>query len=599
MKRFRPSLQLVILGPALVLILIVGLMLYSLVLRTISDNANQNIHSTLAALLRSAVTIADSEVDRQNRESLVSNADAALTYQLNTRIKLEDFARDQHVGIVVVADHSVDFETGVSEADAKQIAAVAAMSTREQVSGADSLSYYVVSARFAPWNWQILLVKDAGDFQALVRQVRQVYIGSALALLAAVALMILALRQFLVRPIYQIAEDFSSGSTPSYSGIFEFEHLSTRIGDVMQTLQTKTRELETILQSMSDGIAVFDQDMRLSVWNLQYAKLYRYPDQLLRQGAQFADIMRYNVDRGDYGTVDPEEQIDTIVERARTISPPRFEIDRTDGTSIEVRRARMPGGGFVTTYTDITYQKHSARLVAASEAKSRFLENMSHDLRKPITAVIEDCRLLLSPVDQKIDPPAQVVLENIASNATHLLSMVDELLEMARIEAGQVAVRARPTTLQAVINQALRATAPAAKTKGLQLIWESRRDADLLTDTRLLSRILMNLLSNAVEYTTRGAVTIAARLQGETIEISVSDTGRGIARDKLELIFQKFQRVDETSGLTKSGVGLGLGLAISREFAKLLGGDIAVESELDVGSTFTLRFPATQRGKSA
>jgi len=592
MKWIRPSLQLVILGPALALILMVGLLLYFLVLRTISDYASQNIHSTLAALLRGAISIADSEVDRQNRESLVSNANAALAYQLNTRIKLEDFARDQRVGVVVVAHDGVDFETGVSEADAKLIAADAAVNGRDQTSGEGNLSYYVASSRFAPWNWQIVLVKDAGDFQALVSQVRQVYIGSGLALLAAVALLILALRQFLVRPIYQIAENFSAGSAPRYRGIAEFEHLSTSIGEMMQTLRTKTQELETILQSMSDAIAVFGPDMRLSVWNRQYATLYQYPDQLLHEGAHFAEIMRYNIDRGDYGPVDPETQMGVIVERARSLSPPRFEIDRADGTSVEVRRAPMPDGGFVTTYTDITHQKQSARLAAANEAKSRFLENMSHDLRKPITAVIEDCRLLLTPQDRKIDSPTRAVLDNVSSNATHLLGMVDELLEMARIEAGQVTVNARPTTLHAVINQAMRATAPAAKAKGLELIWEAGHDADLLTDARLLSRILMNLIGNAIEYTAVGSVTIFARLQDETIAIGVSDTGRGIAHDKLELIFGKFQRVDETSGLTKPGVGLGLGLAISREFTKLLGGDIAVESEVGVGSTFNLYFPA-------
>jgi signal transduction histidine kinase len=520
-----------------------------------------------------------------------------LTYQLNTRIKLEDFARDQRVGIVILADGVVDFETGLSKASSKLIVSEDKVSGRDQISGDGGQTFYVASAHFSPWNWQIFLAKDAGDFQALVSQVRQVYISSGLALLAAFALMILALRQFLVLPIYQIAEDFSIGSTLRYRGIAEFEHLSTRIGDMMQTLRTKTQELEMILQSMSDAIAVFDSDMRLSVWNRQYATLYQYPDQLLRQGTHFAEIMRYNIDRGDYGSVDPEQQIAVIVERARSLSPPRFEIDRADGTSVEVRRAPMPDGGFVTTYTDITYQKQSARLAAANEAKSQFLENISHDLRKPIAAVIEDCRLLLTSKDRNVDPPTRAVLDNVSSNATHLLGMVDELLEMARIEAGQVVVISRPTTLHAVINQAMRAMAPAAKAKGLNLIWEAGHDADLLTDTRLLSRVLMNLVGNAIEYTDKGSVAIAAQRRSKSVTITVSDTGRGIASEKLELIFGKFQRVDETSGLTKPGVGLGLGLAICREFTRLLGGDVVVESKLGSGSVFTLRFPATFKEK--
>ena len=130
-------------------------------------------------------------------------------------------------------------------------------------------------------------------------------------------------------------------------------------------------------------------------WNPQYLRLYRYPETLIRYGMHFSDLMRYNVDRGDYGPVEPEKQVDEILERARTLNPPRFEFDRADGTSVEVRRAPMPDGGFVTTYTDITARRQSARFEAANLAKSRFLENMSHDLRKPIAAVIEDCQLLL------------------------------------------------------------------------------------------------------------------------------------------------------------------------------------------------------------
>ena len=105
--------------------------------------------------------------------------------------------------------------------------------------------------------------------------------------------------------------------------------------------------------------------------------------------------MRHNVERGDYGPGDPGAQLAEIVERARTLTPPRFEVDRADGTSMEVRRAPMPGGGFVTTYSDITDRKQAVRMELANEAKSQFLQNMSHDLRKPVAAIIEDTRLVL------------------------------------------------------------------------------------------------------------------------------------------------------------------------------------------------------------
>ena len=118
MRPFRPSLQLVILGPAIGLMLLAGLILYLLVLRTVGSYADENIRTTLDSLLQNAVTIADSEVDRQNRESRVADSDAALEYQLNARIRFEDFARDQGVGLILAADGALDFVTGISMDDA-------------------------------------------------------------------------------------------------------------------------------------------------------------------------------------------------------------------------------------------------------------------------------------------------------------------------------------------------------------------------------------------------------------------------------------------------------------------------------------------------
>ena len=116
------------------------------------------------------------------------------------------------------------------------------------------------------------------------------------------------------------------------------------------------------------------------------------------------------------------------------------------------------------------------------------------------------------------------------------------------------------------------------------------------TDAWLLVRILTNLLGNAVEYTQQGKISLSGQRRGSDLDVSVADTGIGIPTDKLEIIFEKFQRLEATAGLTRPGIGLGLGLAISREFARLLGGDIRVESELGKGSTFTLTIPAEYGG---
>ena len=171
---------------------------------------------------------------------------------------------------------------------------------------------------------------------------------------------------------------------------------------------------------------------------------------------------------------------------------------------MEVRRAPMPDGGFVTTYTDITDRRQSARFEAANLAKSRFLENMSHDLRKPIAAVIEDCQLLLMGRGSGLKKADRTTVENVRNNSSHLLSMVDELLEMSRIEAGQVEVKPTAVELPVVVAQVLRVAEPAAKAKGLVLRTDMTDELEVHTDGRLLGRILMNLLGNAVEFTSKG-----------------------------------------------------------------------------------------------
>jgi len=345
----------------------------------------------------------------------------------------------------------------------------------------------------------------------------------------------------LVRPLYRIASQFAGGHAPAYRGVREFEHLAQSIGDVLGSLRARTLHLQTTLQSMSDAITVYDADLRLVAWNDHYVQLYRYPPNLIRHGIAFADVMRFNIDRGDYGPGDPDEQLAEIIQRARTLSPPRFEIDRPDGTSVEVRRAPMPDGGFVTTYTDITHQKQRMRLEAANEAKSRFLENMSHDLRKPIAAIIEDAQLLRMGATGSAEGLARETLARLGDNAGHLLTMVDEILEMARLESGQIEVRAMATDLGSVVAQAVRAIAPAARSKGLAITARAEPDLTVDTDPRLLGRILLNLLWNAVEYTDCGGVRLSAERHGDNLDIAVADTGCGIPEEKLDLIFENFK----------------------------------------------------------
>ncbi len=586
------SLGAIILTPVVALLLMAGVGLFFLISNSVDNFANRSISENLSSLARAAYEEADGEIDRCDIKGLDCIHGAQKTiHQMAVFERFEDFAREHEIGLIVEVDGTADFVTGMERADSEEILQLAPAVGARRLQLPNGDESYVRPIAFTPWNWRLILVKDAKAFEALVAEVRIIYVGSALALLLITLVLVVWLRQALVRPIYGIARDFGEGRAPEYKGIKELEFLSSSIGGMMGSLKAKTLHLETTLQSMSDGIAVFDADMRLVAWNEQYVRLYRYPRELMRPGVGFADIMRYNVDRGDYGPGDPEAKLAEIVERARKLDPPRFEIDRSDGTSTEMRRAPMPDGGFVTTYTDITDRKQAARLEIASEAKSQFLENMSHDLRKPITAIIEDVRLLLDSSGDDFSENQRRNMENVQVSSNHLLDMVDELLEMSRIEAGQVEVKPEEVAVETIVGQGLRVIEPVAKAKGLSVETEVEDGLQALTDPRLLSRILMNLAGNAAEYTDEGSISVRARRQGGNLEISVSDTGVGIPEEKLEAIFEKFQQIEPTAGVMKPGMGLGLGLAISREFAHLLGGEIVVESAPGRGSMFMVSVP--------
>lgn len=596
MRRSR-GLQFVILAPVLALMLVAGVALYFMVLRTVGAHVEENIRANLESLARSAFAIADAKVDRQNIEGLAGDPKATRRYKARTLKDFEDFAREHDIGLVVLADGVVNFATGIDSvvSDSLPSGLPEMGEHRLALAGQD---YYARPIAFAPWNWRIVLVKDASAFEALAEDVKTAYAGTAILLLFVTLLLVFLLRQALVRPIFRIAEDFAAGRAPDYKGVREIEFLSDRIGGMMESLQEKSLHLETTFQSMSDGIAVFDADMRLVAWNPQYPRLYDYPPELIHAGASFADIMRYNVERGDYGEGDSEAMLAEIVERARRLDPPRFTIDRADGTSMEVRRAPMPDGGFVTTYTDITERRRAqeARIArreadAANQAKSDFLRNMSHDLRKPVLAIAEYLKLVLDKSAGQLPPRQRSNLENAQISADHLRRMIDEILEMSRIEAGQVELQPEPVSLELLLDGVLLALRPVVKAKGLSLSAETEDGLHAVTDPRLLSRIIMNLAGNAVEYTDEGKVTVTVRRDGDMLEVAVADTGKGIPANKLETIFEKFQQVEPLAGIVKPGMGLGLGLAISREFAHLLGGGISVASEQQKGSIFTLTIP--------
>ena len=230
-------------------------------------------------------------------------------------------------------------------------------------------------------------------------------------------------------------------------------------------------------------------------------------------------------------------------------------------------------------------------LKRANSAKDRFLASMSHELRTPLNAIIGFTGTLLMRLPGPLTADQEKQLTTVQANAKHLLSLINDLLDLAKIESGKVELRLEPVALQAVVREVAGTLQPLAEAKGLRLETAvAKPDVVLPSDARVLNQILINLVNNAIKFTDRGSVRIELdqRQDGGRLlpEIRVVDTGIGIRPEDQTQLFQAFRRVDNSSRHRQEGTGLGLNL--SQKLAELLGGTITVQSEYGKGSTFTL-----------
>ncbi|MEA2812478.1 MAG: hypothetical protein QOI93_175, partial [Rhodospirillaceae bacterium] len=251
----------------------------------------------------------------------------------------------------------------------------------------------------------------------------------------------------------------------------------------------------------------------------------------------------------------------------------------------------------VRLFTEI--QEKSHQLEVASQHKSQFLANMSHELRTPLNAILGYTEMMADGLYGDVGEKAQGVLERVQSNGRHLLGLINDVLDLSKIEAGQLVLAIEEYSVADMVATVLSATESLARAKNLKL--GSAVAPGLPTgsgDARRLTQVLLNLVGNAIKFTDQGGVEIQAARAGDRFEIAVVDTGPGIAPADQARIFDEFQQLDNTSTRRKGGTGLGL--SISRHIVELHGGRIAVESEVGRGSTFRISLPVhTQPVKDA
>ena len=254
---------------------------------------------------------------------------------------------------------------------------------------------------------------------------------------------------------------------------------------------------------------------------------------------------------------------------------------------------------YVGTHTDITERKLAEEELsaakdaaeAANRAKSQFLANMSHELRTPLSAVIGYSEMLEEEMEETGESHLLGDIRKIQSNARHLLSLINDVLDLSKIEADRMTTFAETFDVAGLVQDVATTVDTLVKQKGNELVLELAPDLGTMhTDQVKLRQCLFNLVSNAAKFTENGRIRLCAERDGDTLVISVADSGIGMTPEQLARLFQRFTQADVST--TRRFGGTGLGLALTRAFCRLLGGDVDVTSTFGSGSTFTMRLPA-------
>jgi signal transduction histidine kinase len=244
---------------------------------------------------------------------------------------------------------------------------------------------------------------------------------------------------------------------------------------------------------------------------------------------------------------------------------------------------------------NVRLEERAQQIAEANRAKSRFLANVSHELRTPLNAIVGYNSLAIDGIYGALPAPLRGAHERIRAAAEHLLALVNDVLDLSKIEVGRMEVDLETMDVGALLDSVITVIEPSAAKKGLDIDVVVGRDLPrITTDARHVRQILLNLVSNAIKFTERGSVTLIARpaeTPAASIRITVEDTGIGIAAEDVTRIFEEFEQVRPSGRGDSLQRGTGLGLAIARKLARLLGGDIEVVSEEGVGSRFTLELP--------
>lgn len=387
-----------------------------------------------------------------------------------------------------------------------------------------------------------------------------------------------------------------------------------RARELMAVAETERQRLQDAINQMPIGLCMFDNDNRMVVCNHKYADLYCLPPELLKPGTTYEEILDHRVWNEFYSGDNPDAFRTSVLADSHTRKFAQEVWDMKDGRSINswFQPVRL---GWLALHEDVTARVKSERrnqrllrwlrgardklkLAAhiaqdANRAKSAFIASVSHEIRTPLNGVLGMAQVLLER--GRLDQEQQDGVETILGSGRILMELLNDVLDMSKIEAGKVDIVQVEGDLREIFSSLHKLFLPRADERGIGFALDI--DADLPVwaefDPTRVRQCIANLVSNAVKFTHHGQVSVHASCSaiedGDTlVTVAVSDSGIGISAEGISKLFAEFSQADTST--TRQYGGTGLGLAITRKLAKMMGGDVTVESTLGQGSTFFLTF---------
>ncbi|SDB31770.1 PAS domain-containing sensor histidine kinase [Bauldia litoralis] len=394
---------------------------------------------------------------------------------------------------------------------------------------------------------------------------------------------------------------------------------------LVERSKTADIRLRDAIETISEAFVLWDADNRLVMCNSKYQQLHGMPDSALAPGTPYADVIAAGRK--------PLVRAQVVVDGRPEEGARSFELQLEDGRWLQINERRTKDGGFVSIGTDITQLKrHEAKLIdgerrlmatiadlrqsrqklemqaqqmvelaekyaeekdraeGANRAKSEFLANISHELRTPLNAIIGFSEVMQSGMFGPLGSAKYgEYCKDINQSGAYLLGVIDDILDMSRIEAGRMALTLEDLVLDDLVEESIRIVQAQADARNIKVVTDIGKNLRMRGDRKALKQIMLNLLSNAVKFTLEGEITVRARTTGTAVTFSVEDTGIGISSTSLAKLGRPFEQV--SNQFTKSHQGSGLGLAITTSLTELHGGSIRIRSREGHGTIVSVRLP--------